>query len=342
MEFLLTKSVDLAFKLISKNPSQSDPRMSSPFGRGGIFKDSARRVRGGSDHASARRGSGGSDHGRVSFGSTRGSFGNAIIDLSSEIIDLSSAAIQKPVATDETNEAERPVKINNITAVTFLNKTEMVDLIVGPEEALFRVHKSFLCNKIPYFDRMFNGGFIEAKENSAKFPEDGPESFDILIEWVYSGYIRFYEVGVSDSPESWNFIRFYALAEKLGLTQLEDHALDLYRQSSKVKNATFDMSWATKAYEITPQGSALRRYAIQVLVWRFHTQEDSDFNVNDHFIQTMESDHDLFTDFMLALRKHVKVVTPTDPRIIDPQIPVTRCEYHGHTKDEDCYKFRRT
>ncbi|TGO18014.1 hypothetical protein BTUL_0013g00910 [Botrytis tulipae] len=309
--------------------------MSSPFGRGGIFKDSARRGRGRSDHGSARRGGGANDH-------DRGSFGNAMIDLSSEIIDLSSAVIEKPVATDNANEAERPVKINNITAVTFLNKTEMVDLIVGPEEALFRVHKSFLCNKIPYFDRMFNGGFIEAKENSAKFPEDGPESFDILIEWVYSGYIRFYEVGINDSPESWDFLRFYALAEKLGLTQLEDRALDLYRQSSRVKNATFDMAWATKAYEITPPGSALRRYAIQVLVWRFHALEDSGINVNDQFTQTMERDHDLFIDFMLALRKHVNVETPTDPRVIDPKIPATRCEYHGHTKDEDCYKFKRT
>ncbi|TGO60643.1 hypothetical protein BOTNAR_0142g00140 [Botryotinia narcissicola] len=280
--------------------------MSSPFGRGDIFKGSARRGRGGSDHGSARRGGGGNDHARGSFESTRGSFGNAMIDLSSEIIDLSSAVIQKPVATGNTNEAERPVKINNVTAITFLNKTELVDLIVGPEEALFRVHKSFLCNKIPYFNKMFNGGFIEAKENSAKFPEDGPQSFDILIEW------------------------------------LEDRALDLYRQSSRVKNATFDMDWATKAYEITPQGSALRRYAIQVLVWRFHALEDSGININDHFTQTMESDHDLFVDFMLALRKHVGVGTPTDPRVIDPKIPATRCEYHGHTKDEDCYKFKRT
>ena len=43
----------------------------------------------------------------------------------------------------------------------------MVDLFVGPEKKLFRVHKSFLCNKIPYFDKMFNGGFKEAIESQA-------------------------------------------------------------------------------------------------------------------------------------------------------------------------------
>ncbi|KAF7900303.1 uncharacterized protein EAF01_007605 [Botrytis porri] len=237
---------------------------------------------------------------------------------------------------------ERTVEVKKSPALIFLNKTEMVDLIAGPGEALFRVHKSFICNKISYFDKMFNGGFKEAKENSARFPEDIPESFDILIEWVYSGHIRFYEVEVSARPESWNFLCFYALAEKLGLTQLEDRALDVYRQSCKAKNATFSMDWATRAYQITPQGSALRRYAIQVLVWRFHTQEDLGFNLNDHFIKAMQSDSDIFTDFMLALLKHVKVAIPTDPRVTDPRIPATKCEYHNHTKDEDCYKFRRT
>ncbi|KAF7918332.1 hypothetical protein BELL_0018g00090 [Botrytis elliptica] len=304
--------------------------MSSPFGGRGTYR------------GSARRGGGGSDHTRGSFGSTRGSCGNAMVDLSSKMNDPFSAVIQNPVATDKTNEAERPVKIDQATTITFLNKTEMVDLIVGPEEALFRVHKSFLCNKIQYFDRMFNGGFKEAKENSAKFPEGLPESFDILIEWVYSGHVRFYEVGDNAGPENWNFLCFYALAEKLGLTQLEDRALDIYRHSCRAKNSNFGMDWATKAYQITPEGAALRRYTIQVLVWRFHTQENVGSNLNDLFIKAMQSDNDLFTDFMLALRKHVKVGAPTDPRVIDPKIPATKCEYHNHTKDEDCYRSKRT
>ncbi|KAF7956583.1 hypothetical protein EAE96_003917 [Botrytis aclada] len=283
----------------------------------------------------SRRGSGSSGCARGNFGSTRGSCGNAVVGLS-------TAIIQNPAVTDKTNEAECTVKIDQTPTITFLNKTEMVDLIVGTEEALFRVHKSFLCNKMPYFDKMFNGGFKEAKDNSAKFPEDLLESFDILIEWVYSGHIRFYEVRVNGGPENWNFLCFYALAEKLGLTQLEDRALDIYRHSCRAKNSTFDVDWVTKAYQITPQGSALRRYAIQMLVWRFHTQEDSGFNHNDNFIEATQSDNDLFIDFMLALRKHVKVAAPTDPRVIDPKIPSTKCEYHHHhTKDEDCYRHKR-
>jgi len=41
---------------------------------------------------------------------------------------------------------------------------------------------------------MFNGGFKEATTNSATFPEDSVEAFDILIEWVYSGKVRSLEL----------------------------------------------------------------------------------------------------------------------------------------------------
>jgi hypothetical protein len=67
---------------------------------------------------------------------------------------------------------------------------EMVDLYIGPDKVHFSVHKELLCNKIPYFDKMFKGQFEEGAINSATFPEDAPDSFDLLVEWVYSGSIR--------------------------------------------------------------------------------------------------------------------------------------------------------
>jgi hypothetical protein len=62
----------------------------------------------------------------------------------------------------------------------------MVDLFVGePDPKLYRVHK-ILCQKIPYFKKMFESNFKEVNENRAKFPEDTQESFDLLLEWVYT------------------------------------------------------------------------------------------------------------------------------------------------------------
>lgn len=70
---------------------------------------------------------------------------------------------------------------------------ETVKLKVGPtteKEKVFTVHKKRLCEKIPYFNTMFNGGWKESTEQIASFPEDTFDSFDVLLEWVYSDQLR--------------------------------------------------------------------------------------------------------------------------------------------------------
>jgi hypothetical protein len=110
---------------------------------------------------------------------------------------------------------------------------EMVDLYIGPNKVHFCVHKELLCDKIPYFDKMFRGHF-EATMNSATFPEDTPESFDLLVEWVYSGSIR---PLVATTPEpgsrrypqgalSYLFTQFYGLASKIRMPELMDKIMD--------------------------------------------------------------------------------------------------------------------
>ncbi|TVY42478.1 hypothetical protein LSUB1_G003278 [Lachnellula subtilissima] len=62
---------------------------------------------------------------------------------------------------------------------------EMVNIYVGkgPKEQHFTVHKELLCNKIPYFEKMFKGGSQGATIiNVARFPEDNIiNSFDVLL-----------------------------------------------------------------------------------------------------------------------------------------------------------------
>jgi len=67
--------------------------------------------------------------------------------------------------------------------------TEMVDILVGAEKKLFRLHKTFLCQRIDYFDKMFNGEFVEAA-GIANLPEDDPAAFDLLVEWMFNSNPR--------------------------------------------------------------------------------------------------------------------------------------------------------
>jgi len=103
----------------------------------------------------------------------------------------------------------------------------MVDIYVGAgaQKKQFHIHKALLCAKIPYFDKMFNSGFKEGKENSAELPEDKPESFDILQEWVYTGTLPKFQITREQgkgNPTNFSFQGLYTLADKLCLDSLRD------------------------------------------------------------------------------------------------------------------------
>ncbi|KAF4624291.1 hypothetical protein G7Y89_g13882 [Cudoniella acicularis] len=65
--------------------------------------------------------------------------------------------------------------------------TDMVDILVGPSEQIFQAHKNNLCNKVPYFKKIFTSGFMGSTTQSARLLEDDPLVFGLFAEWVYRG-----------------------------------------------------------------------------------------------------------------------------------------------------------
>ena len=59
----------------------------------------------------------------------------------------------------------------------------MVNIHIGKDEGSghFRLHKSILCEQVPYFKKMFNGNFVEGATNSASLPEDDADAFNIIV-----------------------------------------------------------------------------------------------------------------------------------------------------------------
>src|SRR3979490_2719149 len=61
----------------------------------------------------------------------------------------------------------------------------MVDIYVGPEAKHYRLPKDMLCYYSTYFDRCFNGGFKEAKEQKLVLSEDSVEFFELLMDYIF-------------------------------------------------------------------------------------------------------------------------------------------------------------
>ncbi|CZT51164.1 uncharacterized protein RSE6_12269 [Rhynchosporium secalis] len=59
--------------------------------------------------------------------------------------------------------------------------SEVVELFVGSEKIKFIADKDLPCAKVPYFEKMYRGGFSEATTNSANFAGDTDETVDLYL-----------------------------------------------------------------------------------------------------------------------------------------------------------------
>lgn len=64
-----------------------------------------------------------------------------------------------------------------------------VDIYVGPQKKHYTLPKKLLCYYSEYFERCFNGNFIEGQTQKLTLDEDKVEDFEILLEYMISGGI---------------------------------------------------------------------------------------------------------------------------------------------------------
>jgi len=179
---------------------------------------------------------------------------------------------------------------------------------------------------------MFNGSFKECTENSVKLPEDDPDAFDMLINWVYFRGVRDLTGIVGSDGEEvapWDPIEFYALAEKLCLPGLQDTIMDCISKYHKNTNELPSPDFAYRAYARTSDRSRLQKYAFLGIqhVLEILLHEDTEDGWPTCEIQKLFKDHDNFArDYIDSVRTGVG----EDPR------EMSKCEFHTHGIAEAC------
>jgi hypothetical protein len=64
-----------------------------------------------------------------------------------------------------------------------------VNVGTGLDLQTFKIHKNLLCKASKCFDGALNDGFMESSGN-INLPSDHPVAFEVLYQWLYSGFIR--------------------------------------------------------------------------------------------------------------------------------------------------------
>ncbi|KAH7348888.1 hypothetical protein BKA65DRAFT_398386 [Rhexocercosporidium sp. MPI-PUGE-AT-0058] len=214
----------------------------------------------------------------------------------------------------------------------------MVDIHVGeaPNAKHFRIHKAILCQKVPFFDTMFNGGFKEATENKANLPSDRWETFDVLQEWVYTGTLRKLSVKTNSETKLLNYsiINAYMLFDKFCLPHLADMIVSMYITMSVTSDVLPRVTDIATAYTVLPPASKFRQYFLMVLHFINAGLSRCAHHLNvwseEKLSQLLVQHPTLCLDYMKLTRHHSIGKAAEDPR------KMSHCLFHQHGEGEEC------
>jgi len=99
------------------------------------------------------------------------------------------------------------------------------DITLVAEGKKFHAHKAVLCACSPYFDRMFQPGFIEQENKEVTLQDFEPGTLGLLLDFMYTAKITLNEENAQDILIGANMLMLYEVREAAGnvLGQLIDH-----------------------------------------------------------------------------------------------------------------------
>ncbi|KAJ8060754.1 hypothetical protein OCU04_011058 [Sclerotinia nivalis] len=231
--------------------------------------------------------------------------------------------------TEHNAELVTNISKNESTPYTDSFGTELAQIHVarGNRMKIFHVYKKKLCDKIPHFNHLFEGGH----DLFVKLPDTSPPTFDVLIEWIYTDRLRGIEiVKVNDSDckifsMSWDPIQLYILAEKLLLPGLMDRAMEVVRKIDRSEDFYYNQEALKLIYVRTSEGSNIRQYVTKRAAYAVRNYGESSSLSTTDLLSAMEN-KDFARDYLEVSRNwNLK-----DPR------KGPGCQFHAHWKDEEC------
>ncbi|KIY02905.1 uncharacterized protein Z520_01370 [Fonsecaea multimorphosa CBS 102226] len=145
---------------------------------------------------------------------------------------------------------------------SFAASDDIITVYVGPGKVRHLVHESVLC-RAPFFEKCLHSGMREQLEKAISLPEETPEDFVILVEWLYSGTIP--------AKSGWScMLRAYNAAQKFCMPDLQNALVDLFR--SQMVPSSLSPEWVSYIWKSTAEGCQLRQLVLDLFY--YHISKD--------------------------------------------------------------------
>ena len=103
---------------------------------------------------------------------------------------------------------------------------KVITVLVGPGEESYEVHKDLICASSRFFKAACNRKSVEGMEDVVHLPNDDPETFELLLQWLYMERVA--EPGKAALVGWHETASLYTLAVKLQILELQDAVVDLW------------------------------------------------------------------------------------------------------------------
>ncbi|OAP58546.1 hypothetical protein AYL99_07636 [Fonsecaea erecta] len=205
---------------------------------------------------------------------------------------------------------------------------DIVAVTVGRDKLQHLVHESVLC-KSPFFDKCLHSGMREQLQKAINLPEDDPEGFAIVVEWLYSGTV----------PQKcgWRcLLRAYNAAQKFCMPDLQNALVDLFR--TEMTPASLSPNWVSYIWGHTADGCQLRKLVLDIFY--YHISKDPttyrDYGVGveegEYYAVQMER---LMCKTQLAMALFWRFADRSDRPSKEPA-KMKGCVYHVHEDGNKC------
>lgn len=119
-------------------------------------------------------------------------------------------------------------QLNYILNYLSFKDVPMIKFEVGITQTTFLVHLELLCSASPYFKAALTKGFLEAYKKSMKIPEDDPDQFEFLVQWLYTKKLNLPDPDINEARDEryLQLCDLYILADKYRILGMKNHIID--------------------------------------------------------------------------------------------------------------------
>jgi BTB/POZ domain len=187
------------------------------------------------------------------------------------------------------------------------------------------LNEELLCDRIPFFKGAFKSGWKEGKSKVMELPDDDPEAFGLLVNWIYTERVdcKLCDIAGNKGYDQYSpvhdlqWLKLWVLADKLNLTDVAEKTLGTHSRCLDQCRKEVSAEAVTYLCDHAGEESLLRKYMVQRVLKPLFLWEDRESGNIGDMGEVAATNSSFNREVWEACRDHLKLLQESDCGIYD-------------------------